>query len=265
MSLGAQDRLHAAKLMALEGRHEEALREFVWFHEHALEESPSLHGVRLSFALGHWAELGKVYPPARQALEAQRDKHLAALLDGSGGKAAFHDIASINDHLGCLDQTYQVFLALLARDPDTAQACSRGAMEAIIAAGDFALAGRFLPDPERVVRRASEFLNWDVAHRGKRRFTPAPRIKAGIYNYAEEVKQVLTVLTGCGRQEEERRIARLAADLIPATTIRRAVRAALLSGARPWYERSALSLRTPGTKERLRHRRMLTKAARGNS
>ena len=262
MSLEAQDRLHAAKLMAIEGRHEEALREFIWFHEHALEESPALHGVRLSFALSHWAELGKVYPPARQALEAQRDKQVAALLDGSGGRAAFGDIASINRYLGCSDQTYAVFRALLARDADTAQACSRWAMDAIVAAGDFALAARYLPDPEHTVRRASEFLNWEVANRNRRRFTAAPRIKAGIHHYAAEVKQVLTVLTGCGRQEEARRIARLAADLIPATTIRRAVRAALLPGARPWYERSALSLCTIGTKEMRRHRRQLAKAAR---
>lgn len=262
MSQTAHDRLHAAELMALQGRHAEALREFIWFHEHALEESPALCGVRLSFALGYWTELGKVYPPARQALEAQRDKHLAALLDGSGGKAAFHDIASINDHLGCLDQTYQVFLALLARDPDTAQACSRRAMEAIIAAGDVALAARYLPDPERSVRAASNYLNWEVANRGRRRFTAAPRIKTFIDIYAEDVKQVLTVLEGCGRHEEARRIAQLATDLIPATTIRRAVRAALLPGARPWYERSALSLRTIGRKEKLRHRRQLAKAAR---
>jgi len=250
-------------MMIVEGRHEEALRELVWFHEHALEEEPALSGVRLSFALGHWMDLARAYPPARPALEAQRDRHVADLLDGGGGREAFRDIASINDHLGCMDQTYRVFLDLLARDPDTAQACSRRAMEAIIAAGDFALAGRFLPDPERVVRRASEFLNWEVAHRGRRRFTPAPRIKAGIYNYAEEVKQILAVLTGCGRQQEAARIAQLAADLIPATTIRRAVRAALLPGARPWYERSPQSLRAGGTKERLRHRRQLAKAARG--
>lgn len=262
MSQTAHDRLHAARSMTLEGRHEEALRELIWFHEHALEEEPSLYGVRNSYGLFYWMDLAQVYPPARAALEAQRDRHASALLDGGGGRQAFGDLAAINERLDCAAHTYGVFCELLARDPDTAQACSSRAMEAIIAAGDFALAGRFLPDPERVVRRASTLLNWDVANRRVRPFTIAPRIKAGIYNYADEVKQVLTVLEGCGRHEEARRIAQLATDLIPATTIRRAVRAALLPGARPWYERSALSLRTIGRKEKLRHRRQLAKAAR---
>lgn len=262
MNKTAQERLHAARLMALEGRHEEALCEFIWFHEHALEEEPSLYGVRSSYALFYWMDLAQAYPPARAALEAQRDRHAGALLDGSGGRQAFGDLAAINERLDCAAHTYQMFCALLARDPDSAQTCSRRAMDAIIAAGDFALAGRFLPDPERLVRKASAVLNWDVANRRVRAFTTAPRIKAGIHNYADEVKQVLAVLDGCGRHEEARRIGQLATDLIPATTIRRAVRAALLPGARPWYERNALSLRTIGMKEKLRHRRRLAKAAR---
>lgn len=258
----AQERLHAARLLTLEGRHEEALSEFQWFHAHALEEDRSLRAVRLSFALGGWMELARVYPPARVALEAQRDRHVAALLDGGGGKTAFVDLASINERLGCPAQTYGVFLELLARDPDTAQACSRRAMDAIIAAGDFALAGRYLPEPEGLVRAASQDLNWHIANRRARPFTAAPRIKAHIHNYAQDVKQILAVLEGCGRHQEARRIGKLAAELIPATTIRRAVRAALLPGARPWYERSKLAPRTPGTKERLRLRRLLAKNVR---
>jgi tetratricopeptide (TPR) repeat protein len=260
---GALDRLHAAYLMAGEGRHQDALDEYVWFHQHALAEDPSLIGVRLSYGLFYWMALAQVYPPASAALAAQRDRHAAALLDGSGNRQAFDDLAAIDARLGDAARTYAVFRDLLARDPDLAQACSGRAMDAIIDAGDFALAGRFLPDPEASVRRAGAGLNRDVANRRVRAFTAAPWIKSDILNYAKDVKRIATVLDGCGRQEEARRITKLAADLIPATTIRRAVRAALLPGARPWYERSALSLRTIGTKEKLRHRRQLAKAARG--
>lgn len=38
----AQERLHVAHLAAIEGKHEEALTEYIWFHDHALEEQPSL-------------------------------------------------------------------------------------------------------------------------------------------------------------------------------------------------------------------------------
>ena len=253
MSTGALERLHAAARMTREGRHEEALGELVWFHEHALEEEPALYGVRNSFGLLYWMDLARAYPSARTALEAQRDRHVAALLAGTGGRQAFKDLAAINEHLGCKAQTYQVFTDLLARDPDTAQACSRRAMDAIIEAGDFALAGRFLSYPEQLVRHASASLNWDVANRRVRAFTTAPRIKAHIHNYAEDVKRIVTVLEGCGRRDEARRITALAADLVPATTIRRAVRAALLPGARPWYEHG---------RGQLMHNRRLAKAAR---
>lgn len=44
-------RLNAARAATGEGRFEEALSEFVWFHEHALEVDRAYRGVRLSFAL----------------------------------------------------------------------------------------------------------------------------------------------------------------------------------------------------------------------
>lgn len=233
----ALERLHAAYLMAREGRHQEALDEYAWFHAYALDQ-PGLRAVRLSFALAHWTELAEVYPPARQALEAQRDRHLAAVLGGAGGWKSFQALAAINERLGLAQQTYATFRELSARDPETASACGRLAMNAIIEARDFALAERYLPDPEHAVHASSERLNQEVAGRRTRSFTPAPRIAAAIHNYVQDVKQLLTVLEGCGRKEEARHITRLAPDLVRATTVRRAVRAALLPGARPWYERS---------------------------
>ena len=46
--------LSRGRAAALEGRHEDALRDFAWFHEHALEHDMAYYGVRLSFALGYW-------------------------------------------------------------------------------------------------------------------------------------------------------------------------------------------------------------------
>jgi menaquinone-dependent protoporphyrinogen IX oxidase len=77
-NMNAQDRLHAAQRAVREGRYEEALSEFVRFHEHALEELPSLYGVRLSFALSYWAHLAEVYPKARVVLGSRSKDFLAA-------------------------------------------------------------------------------------------------------------------------------------------------------------------------------------------
>ncbi|ATQ77529.1 hypothetical protein CR152_25770 [Massilia violaceinigra] len=70
--MNAQERLLKADEAAREGRHEVASQEFIWFHHHALDEEPSLYGVRLFFAPSYWNELGQVYPKALDALHAIR-------------------------------------------------------------------------------------------------------------------------------------------------------------------------------------------------
>ena len=50
-------------------RYEVALSKTLWFHENALALRPSLSGVRLSFALSYWLELGEVYPPALEEMK----------------------------------------------------------------------------------------------------------------------------------------------------------------------------------------------------
>jgi len=236
-------RYHAAGALAREGRHAEALREFQWFHEHALAENPSLAGVRLSYALSRWADLGKVYPPARAALEAVRDRDTAVLLAGKGDRKLFMDIEAIYDALGEKQRTHALFVELEKIDPELARSCAGVALPAIITAGDYALAERLLPDPERVVRRGAAILNADFSGRRRMRFMRAPYLATCINMYVDRVREVLTVLEGRGRTHEAARLRRLAADLIPATTIRRAVRDALLPGAPTWLERSAARLR----------------------
>lgn len=64
--------LTRARAAAAAGRHAEALRDLLWFHEHALDLEPSLYGLRLSFALGAWKDLADVYPPAMAELRAAK-------------------------------------------------------------------------------------------------------------------------------------------------------------------------------------------------
>jgi hypothetical protein len=64
---GAQDDAQA-------GRYADALAKHVWFHENALKYQPALYGVRLSFALSYWAQLGDAYPPALEKLKSIRDE-----------------------------------------------------------------------------------------------------------------------------------------------------------------------------------------------
>ena len=45
--MDVRERYQQAQEAARDGRHEEALREYLWFHEHALEHEPAMYEVRL--------------------------------------------------------------------------------------------------------------------------------------------------------------------------------------------------------------------------
>ena len=222
----------------MEGRYDEALHEFVWFHEHALAEQPSLYGVRLSYGLFYWMELAALYPPARVTLEQIRDRKTTALLSNLEDRDVFHDIASINDHLLEQGKTHALFVKLVASNPEFAEACSRYALPSLVLAGDFELAERFSPDPEHQLRELGTDLNRTIQRRKQGRYSPAPRIKAEIHIYAEKVKQLMVISDGLGKKTESARLQQVAIQSIQATSIRKAVAAALEPNARPWFERA---------------------------
>ena len=56
------------------GRFEDALAKHVWYHENALKHDDGQTGVRRSFALADWLELGKKHAPALAKLEAYRQE-----------------------------------------------------------------------------------------------------------------------------------------------------------------------------------------------
>lgn len=116
----AQERLQAARQAAVDGRYQEALDGFIWFHRHALEEQPSLYGVRLSYGLFYWLDLAKNYPPALQALENLREQKAQALLHVAGDRALFHDVEAIDARLDRSRATYELYLALADRHPELA-------------------------------------------------------------------------------------------------------------------------------------------------
>jgi hypothetical protein len=235
----AHDRLYAAMNAVNEGRFEEALREFVWFHDHALEEQPSLAGLRLSYALAFWMSLAEVYPEARQALEEIRDRKAGFLSNGNAKRAFFHDVAAINEKLNSETDTYLLFAKLAQSNPSFAQQCADAALPALIGAGDFALAERFLPDLDRELDSLSRHLNGSLQRRKGSKYSPAPRIKAEIHIYATRVKQLVAVLSGCGRRADAARIKALACAMIQAPSVRRAVREALEPNPKAWYERGS--------------------------
>jgi hypothetical protein len=88
--------LREARSLTAQARYDAALEKNLWFYRHALEYNEAFLGVRMSFVLGEWVELGEKYPPARDALLSVRDESNAAFENGQGSFQLFLDVSAIN-------------------------------------------------------------------------------------------------------------------------------------------------------------------------
>jgi hypothetical protein len=226
----AKDRYRKGQVVARDGRHEEALREYEWFHDHALEDEPALYGVRLSFALANWVDLGKIYPPALASLQAVRDRKSARLRAGEGDRELFHDVEAINESLGDYECTYDLLVDILQQRPDLAKKCAGLAMRSIVHVGDFALARGFIDEPEQSVRRWARMLNQDVADLASEPPSEVPKLEAYVHNYADRVTLLLSVLRGVGEELLANSTHQQALSCIESDAVRDAVGEALNNG-----------------------------------
>lgn len=195
------DILQRGRTNASEGRHEQALADYLWFHKNVLKHDRSYYGVRLSFALGYWKELSEVYPPAAAAMKTIRAETAAALLEADRNtRTLFHDVLAIDRELGCSPETYKIFRSLMKKDPDRARKCADLALPSIVEAEDYKLATKFLPHPEDYLLQKSERLNENLGRKGLPRRRALAELDAFVHIYCEDVKLLLRVLGGVGEK-----------------------------------------------------------------
>src|ERR1035437_4162991 len=117
--------LGEAKDFMSKGAYEEALQRHIWYHNHALAIDPAQTGVRLSFALSDWMELGRRYPKAKQALLEIRDNKTREIAAGRGYAEMVQETKAINHELQSEDATYALFKTIREKDPQLAKQCYR--------------------------------------------------------------------------------------------------------------------------------------------
>ena len=188
--------LNRGRTATFEGRYEDALQAFIWFHEHALEHDRAYYGVRLSFALGYWRELADLYPPALEALEAAGVRAEATLINGQGDRDLFHDAEALNRELGRPANTYRLFVNLKKQQAELAKKCASLAIESIVEAGDYKLASEHLPHPETYLLWLSDRLNADLSERKLSHKASKMRREAYVRNYCHDVRTTLRILKG---------------------------------------------------------------------
>lgn len=153
--------LDAARADRLAGQYEEALEKHIWYYENALKHRPPLSGVRLSIALSEWRRLADAYPPALEKLKEIRDTVREAVEDDSGGFDAFQDFDKISRALDEEYKTLELFEWLDANNPSAARSAYIVAEGALVAAGEYALCGKYIDGIHRY-RRIEEIYRFSL-------------------------------------------------------------------------------------------------------
>ena len=144
--------LNSAKNLMDEGSYEEALQHYLWYFNHSRNDAGQ-RGVRLSFALSDWIELGRRYPKAKQALIEIRDGDVQKFSEGEGYSELFQEIAGINQYLGDDDATLALFKTIEQRDPQLARQCYFFAENLLVQKGDYETCRKYLGDPQAAFER----------------------------------------------------------------------------------------------------------------
>jgi serine/threonine protein kinase len=241
-----------AKDLMSQGRYEESLQREIWYHNHSLSE-PGQTGVRNSFALSDWVELGRRYPKAMQALIEIRNEDERKFSAGQGFFDLFMELNSINRELGTGDRTYAAFKSLAASpDEKLAQQCYPIAEGVIAAQGDYQLCMKYIGDPEgrfksiqgdwqrskqweqhsddmqRQMNERMQASRKNLATNGiaPSTFTP-PTIpqppKFADKNFIAKTRQLIEILVGAGHKVDAEKIRDEAATLIDDARIKSAV------------------------------------------
>jgi hypothetical protein len=200
---------HEAIRARSEGRHEDALRHV----QAAFARAVAADGDRWISDLGpmlEWELLAESYPPARAALAQARDAQVRRLLAGEVSygvpfsesatpRSRFSLIVHMNEALRDPRSTHELFVRLDARMPECARREAFLALPAVVEAGDFALAARFMPEP----------LDYLDELNGLARRLPAsppavgePRLMATLSIFGRGVRLRAAILRGQGRESE---------------------------------------------------------------
>lgn len=191
--------LNEAQTLASQGKYEEALEKHLWFHENALKHDPAMSGVRRSFALSYWVELGHKYPKAREALVAIRDKNTEAIREGRGFVDLFHDVASINGYLEEEEKTVELFKTLDEKHHRLAERCYIVAEKDLAARREYTLCASYIPDASERFDRIKEMR--------ERQLSMAKDERLRMKEYAEKsfvevTCRLIEILVGAGRKED---------------------------------------------------------------
>ena len=189
-----------------EGRDDDALRLLLTLYDQDGRLDPAV-GDSHFIASYLWQLLVPCHSPARETLTSMRDHQASKLLAGDHiysadvrrPRSRFEVVADINGILKESRSTYDVFVQFEWLLPDLAGRQAYRALPAMVEAGDFARADRYLADPlDQLVH-----LNDLIPHLPL--FPPAgvpPRLAGELSNFMRDVRLREATLRGLGREAD---------------------------------------------------------------
>lgn len=214
--------LNEAVNLARSGKFEEALQKHIWFHDNALRISPAMSGVRHSFALSYWVDLGEKYPKARAALVAIRDKDVELMKTQAASSRVFSDVKSINAYLNESPKTIELFKLVDVGKASLAERCYIFAEDVLAEAGEYALCSKYIPNPELKLQR-SKTLYMLILDREKAMPEGSTIPKSSGPMFVKSSCRLIEILVGAGRRPEAEKIRKEAIEVYDDRNIREAI------------------------------------------
>jgi len=196
-------------------RYEDALAKLLWFHENALKYDDSQRGVRLSFALSEWYDLGADYAPALASFEEVRAAARKSALESAHSKhiqSSFIDFAAMSKKLRRENDTVELFLELHKQNVDDAKLVYSRAEEALVRAERFDLCDEFLDAEPRMEQLIELYkLNMKLAKEKEERFGKQLQ-SFGERRFRHDAATIVVILAKNGKDDEARELAQKARD-----------------------------------------------------
>lgn len=205
---GTMDDLEHIRQLTQEKKYPEALAAHQQFFE-ASRSASGMAGVRLSFALFDWVDLGKAYPPAMDALNDLSASHRKIIQEGKSDFGVFHEYKAINDVLDKGKETVATFIQLEKNFPDQAAGYYPAMKKLLVQEKQLDVVARNANDPiyEYETIRHSREQSLSQMRKNKR-FYELPFINT---QFNKDVKALIDVTSKTGMKAEAEEIENRAA------------------------------------------------------
>jgi hypothetical protein len=207
--------LNEAKADARARRYDDALAKHLWYHENAEKFDSGQTGVRRSFALSDWYDLGADFAPALAKFKETREAARKQVLEGEHPKHvwnAFADYASMSEKLGEDKKIAELFLELRDKNEKHAKKVYHLAERSLVDASRFDVCGDFL-DAERAMKLEikSFELNMQLAKErdGDRR---QHLVDFGERKFRHDAATIVAIVAKNGKADEAKELAEQARD-----------------------------------------------------